>query len=131
MKRLGILCLGLALAGCSAEPQFDGHSADYWIGQLKSPDHLQRARAIHFVGQMGPRGKALIPELITMLKDPRPVVRHQAAFALAMFGEDSREAIPLLMEMSREDQNSGVRGAAEEALKKIAPANSPRQAGST
>jgi HEAT repeat protein len=57
-------------------------------------------------------GKEIIPELITLLKDPYRDVRSNAAITLRLFGESSKEAIPQLLILLKDPSRKVYRNAA-------------------
>jgi len=78
------------------------------------------------VDDKNPKALALLSDTV---KDRTEATnaRLQAVFALSELGEDAKDAAPALLEAVR-DRSPGVRGAAETALKKVAP-EAARKAG--
>jgi len=64
-----------------------------------------------------------IEELNKALRDPDRVVRSTAAGALGSVREKARKAVPILMDLVKNDPFSEVRASAAEVLGKIDPAN--------
>jgi HEAT repeat protein len=122
MKRLLFACLVLLPAGCAAEAEFQGHTTSYWIGQLKSPNYMDRMRAAHALSHLGPDAKRATPDLIALLDDPQPLVRWAAADTLGGFGPDARDALPTLRELAAKESYPPTRAAAEEAVRRISSA---------
>lgn len=55
---------------------------DTLIAWLTDPDIFARLTAIDALGDIGPSAKAATPNLTAALKDPHPLVREEAAYAL-------------------------------------------------
>jgi len=67
-----------------------------WIGL--HPQHYSEIQAETWYGflVLGPAAKTALPELISMLDDPAPEVRANAAFAIGKIGPDAASALPAL-----------------------------------
>ncbi len=48
-----------------------------------------------------PEAKTAVPQLVLLLRDPKPIVRANAAFALARIGPEAKTAVPQLVLLSR------------------------------
>jgi HEAT repeat protein len=118
MKRAGILCLGLFLAGCQGEPSYEGQSLSAWQQQLKADNYMARARACRALGSIGAPAKDSVPELIHCLDDAQYMVRLEAIQALGYLGDAARPALPRLLEITR-DPNPELGHAARLAIKHI------------
>ncbi|HEX5272750.1 MAG TPA: HEAT repeat domain-containing protein, partial [Gemmataceae bacterium] len=59
------------------------------IGLLGSPQANSRAQAADALGLLGPRAAPAVPSLIRLTRDPDPLVRRNAAGALARIGKTS------------------------------------------
>jgi HEAT repeat protein len=116
VKKLGVLCLVVLLAGCAR-----GKSTDEWIEQLQTGDGVGRLRAIKALSTRGKEVEVVVPALAKALTDKDPFVRRDAAMALGRIGPEARTALPFL-QATRKDQNARVRRAASNALKQIDPA---------
>src|SRR5262245_34215805 len=80
----GLLCLANFL---DARALYDGRPIRSWIQALKSPDAEERCRAIHAVGEIGPRADAAVPALaVILLTDVDRRARNEAAEALKKMG---------------------------------------------
>jgi HEAT repeat protein len=62
--------------------------------------------------------RGTVPGLIACLKDPDEQVRYRACEALGTLGQEAKEAVPALKELTT-DGPQLVRGAAAEALRRI------------
>jgi HEAT repeat protein len=122
MRRLLLACLLLLPAGCAAEAEFQGHTTSYWIGQLKSPNYMDRVRAANALSHLGRDARRATPDLIVLLDDPQPLVRWAAADTLGGFGADARDALPALKELAAKEPYPPTRSAAEEAVRRISSA---------
>jgi HEAT repeat protein len=65
-----------------------------------------------------PEAKTAVPQLVLLLRDPKPIVRGNAAFALARIGPEAKTAVPLLIPLL-EDSDANVRSCAAFALGRI------------
>jgi hypothetical protein len=120
MKRLVVACLLLLPAGCGErEPTFEGRPRSYWLAELKSNASTARMRAAHIVGQHAAEAKQAVPDLISLLDDPQPLVRWMAAEALGKFGADGRDAASALRKLAAEDPEATVRDVAGRALRQM------------
>lgn len=63
----------------------------------------------------------MVPALIAALRDPGIDVRRAAILALENFGGDAKPAVPALIELWRQDPDTGVRNIARDALQLLAP----------
>ena len=128
MRKLLVVCLGIALAGCGrgdvvhqgkSEPAVEApqHPA---AGQIPSNGPVQHGRA-EPVDQGNAEAAvsnaidaAVAEDLIELLKNQDPSVRSSAAGVLGGLGEHAR-AVPNLVELLK-DQEPFVRGSAAYAL---------------
>jgi HEAT repeat protein len=86
---------------------------------LSNPSSTARMRAAHAVGQIVPEGRKAIPILIRLLDDKAHLVRWAAASSLERFGTDSRDALPALEKLAKNDPEPSVRDAAGSAVRSI------------
>jgi HEAT repeat protein len=85
------------------------------------PDNERAAPILWSMGRQKPETtKAVVRGLVEMLKNPEEQLRQRAAATLGQIGEGARPAAPALEEALK-DPNAGVRRAAADALKNIAP----------
>jgi HEAT repeat protein len=77
------------------------------------PGGVSEARQDKFLGKS-------VPEWRKELHNDDAVVRGNAAFALGKFGPAAVEALPVLVQLLREDKSAGVRDAAALAIGRIA-----------
>jgi HEAT repeat protein len=159
MKRSSLLVATLLfLSGPgapAAEPLFDGHPLDYWIGLLKAESRDTRSHAASRFAWIGPEAKAAVPALIEALGDehpvptdaarslaaigpagvpqilgalkhPKPRVRAYAAYALELMEpKGPAEAVPVLAQ-TLWDPVLEVRFAAAQAIMRIDPKSTHR-----
>jgi HEAT repeat protein len=120
VAQFGLVGILLFVPACLKEvPKVQGKSANYWMGELKSPNYVVRARAANAVGNLAESAKAAIPDLIELLEDPESLVRWAAAAALARFGAAASEALPILDKMAETEHAPPARDAAENSAKII------------
>jgi HEAT repeat protein len=122
--QLAAAILILAVGGCGgAKPTLiGGKPVNHWLKQLESSDAAERKKAVFNLEALGKTDPAILPALIGILKDPEATVRCEAIVAVARWGVDANEAIPMLTEMERDDPSQEVRDYAAKALKKLNPA---------
>lgn len=106
------------LAGCTAEPAYQGRPLWLWRKELKHPDATARCRAAAVFAVVRPPVREAIPDLIQCLRDNEQAVRAEAAVALGQMGPLAKDAVPALTKLLN-DPALRVRDAAVEALKKI------------
>src|SRR5438132_12263320 len=76
------------------ELDYDGHSMNYWVKALDSPDDNVRVRAVHGLGALGPEAGAAVPTLARiMLEGSTREERIEAALALSKMAPASRTAV--------------------------------------
>jgi HEAT repeat protein len=117
--RLLPLLAALICAGCGKEK-----STDELIADLKSPQEIDRVKAVRLLPYQKGDAARTVPALIEALKDKSDRVRWSAAIGLGNFGEAAKEAITAL-EAAQRDQDARVREAAGVALSRIDPQNFP------
>jgi HEAT repeat protein len=128
MKSLSILTLVAALSlsgavlltGCKDKaPQVDVAA---FTADLKSPDTDKKANACAELAKAGPAAAPAVPDLIELLKDKDPLVRHLAAYTLGQIGPKAASAIPALQE-ARNDPDRDVMMNAVDALRNLGDAS--------
>jgi HEAT repeat protein len=70
------------------------------------------------LGSMGRRAKVAVPDLVPLLANEEPGLRHAAVGALGDIGPDARAALPLIISKLK-DAEPRIRGRAAESLGKI------------
>jgi HEAT repeat protein len=85
---------------------------------LGDKDVEVRSAAAKALGNLGPKAKPTLSDLVSALKDKSWEVRHSAAEALGKMGPEAERAIPDLKRLL-EDENVQVRRAAAEALSSL------------
>jgi HEAT repeat protein len=84
------------------------------------PSPQTRRHACVGLGEMGPKAKAAVPDLVATLKDPNWIVREQAAVALGKIGPGAVAALPALQK-AISDSDPDVRREALAAVRRIGP----------
>jgi HEAT repeat protein len=124
MRNLLYVCsVGLVavLAGCGKDQPTTtggGKSVDHWVQVAQGPDARMRKRAVLKLGNAGASDPAVVPALITALKDRDAGVRAEAALALLKIGPAAGEAVPALT-AAQKDRDTRVRTYAARALEKV------------
>ncbi len=114
-----MLSLCLIACGCSKEK-----STDELIADVKSPQEIDRVKAVRLLPERKGDAARTVPALIEALKDKVSDVRWSAAIGLGTLGEAAKEAI-LALEAAQKDQDARVREAAGVALTRIDPQKFP------
>jgi len=91
---------------------------------LKSSEVEARVNACTELAKAGPGAAAAVPDLIPLIKDPDPLVRRLAVYALGQIGPKASSAIPAIKESLNDRDNSVVQNAVI-ALRAIDP-NAPK-----
>jgi HEAT repeat protein len=116
----GLALTGL-LMGCKEKaPQVNVSAA---AQGLKSTDTDTKANACVELAKAGPSAASTVPDLIPLLKDKDPLVRHLAAYALGQIGPQASSAIPALKEAMNDSDHQVVSDALN-ALRFIGETNS-------
>jgi hypothetical protein len=116
-------CVAVGATGCSGEPSMETMKLTPPVNvgmQATTGEPLQLAAA----DALGRIGQPAVPALTEALMDGSPVVRFQAARALAYMGVQATSAVPALMQ-SLNDQDSSVRQQSALALGQIGPPAAP------
>jgi HEAT repeat protein len=117
MRFILFAILLISLSGCSrAQPTMAGSK---WTEALREPDAKLRKKAAFTLGNIGPSDPAVLPALLTALKDADAGVRCEAILALLKFGPDAKEAVAELTNLKLHDADAKVREYASKALVKI------------
>jgi HEAT repeat protein len=113
--------LSVEVIGCArTEPTLaGGKPVEHWVQALKDPDARVRKQAAFKLGNAGAVDVAVLPGLVAALEDSDIGVRREATLALAKFGPEAKDAVPVLAELQQSDPDSRVRFYAGEALQKI------------
>ncbi len=122
-----LLSLALALSVAGALTACKKQSAanvnvSAQIADLKSPDTDKKVNACIELAKAGPDASPAINDLIPLLKDKDPLVRHLAAYALGQIGPKASAAIPALRE-AMNDSDHQVESDALNALRFIGDTN--------
>jgi HEAT repeat protein len=115
-----VLLLCLLTCGCGKSK-----STDELIQDLKSPQEGDRLKAVRLLPQRTRDAAKVVPALMEALKDKEGDIRLSAAIGLGYFGEQAKDAIPVLQQAAQRDRNPRVRKQAGIALSRIDPAHFP------
>jgi HEAT repeat protein len=117
------LLIALLSAGCWGEPrapfQAGGREVKAWVEDLKSPKTQVRRVAVMKLGNVGEADPAAAAALMGALRDPDPLVRHDAVLAVVKLKEPGAEIVAALEAMARGDKDARAQDAATKALAKI------------
>jgi hypothetical protein len=91
----------------------------YVKNRVSDPDAAIRADAVYVIGLSGASGAEAIPELISALNDPSPIVRYRAAVAFQGMDVRGGPGLAALERASRCDRDPRVREAANCAIYRI------------
>jgi HEAT repeat protein len=116
----------LAIILCTCPPAWGADDADtkvkppaYWIERLKSDNPFAVDAACAELRALGPRGKAVAPELIRALEGAVGETRERLVLALGQLGPVTSEVVPTLIRALK-DPSRNVRRRAADALGAIA-----------
>lgn len=117
------LALGVWLVGCGSEDAVEAKKIDVaaQVAGLKG-DLDAKTAALAELAAGGPNSAPAVTEITALLKDPDPVVRRLAAYALNQVGPGAKSAKEALKELMQ-DNDSTVVMAAVNALRVIDPAS--------
>ncbi|RJR45412.1 MAG: urea ABC transporter substrate-binding protein [Deltaproteobacteria bacterium] len=87
---------------------------------LQNADHLVRSAALRSLGQIGPKARNSIPQIIPFLKDQNVIVREQALRSIIKISDSSNSLLPLIAPLAA-DKDPIVRRLAVKALCQLAP----------
>jgi HEAT repeat protein len=115
VKKAVLVLFALWAVGCG--PPRVEHSVPSLVKTLKNDkDPNMRYWAAESLGNFGPPAREAVPDLIEALKDPEPMVRMGAAYALGEIGP-TPEAVATLKQALK-DPDQKVREGAAYALRK-------------
>jgi HEAT repeat protein len=117
MRRMLVAVLLISFVGCGKAPPTT--RVTHWLDALHAPDAKLRKKAAFTLGNLGTTDPAVVPALITALKDRDAAVRCEAILALLKCGPSAREAIPVLADLQRRDPSDRVRHYAANAIDKL------------
>jgi HEAT repeat protein len=93
-----------------AVPSFKGRTLTEWLADLNGTDEEKQRAALVAIMNLGPKAKAVVPDLRKLLLNKESNRRWDAAYALAAIGPDAKDALPDLYAVFRE-QPAGNYGA--------------------
>jgi HEAT repeat protein len=114
-----LLCM-LACGGCGKKK-----STDDLIEDLKSSKEGDRIKAVRLLQERRGDAAKVVPAMIQALKDKSHDSRLSAVIGLGYFGDQARDAIPALEQLSKSDRDVRIREQARAALSSIDPARFP------
>ena len=84
---------------------------------------MLRLDALIRLGEMGPKAKDAVGDLVKAVDDRLPVMRSQALWALGKVGPDAKAAVPRLLKLIEDEWATprDLRETAGQALKAIDP----------
>jgi len=101
------------------EPFVEGRPISHWVDTLRTGSDGDRAHAAHVLGESGTDDPGVVTGLAGALKDQNPVVRRNAATALARFGAHPDAVAALLGGLK--DGERTVRQEAARSLAQVRP----------
>jgi HEAT repeat protein len=107
---------------------YEGQSAQYWIGQLKSDDPVYRVYAVYALRMIGGNDEAVVPALLEAATDRNADVRLTAIAALGKIGQQPEAVVPVVLPATRDPsrpiriQAVGVLAKVESNDERIVPA---------
>lgn len=107
-----LLCCGVLVAACQADPGYAGQSSAEWIAQLQDGDARQRESAVVALGHVltiNPKLKAPITALVSSLSDTSDAVRVAASRAISQPGVEAIDALPGLARLLDDSAHNAVR----------------------
>jgi len=107
------------LARIRGEPFAEGRPISHWVDTLQTGNDSDRAHAAHVLGESGADAPGVVTALAGALKDENPVVRRNAATALARFGAHPDAVTALLGALK--DSERTVRQEAARSLAQVRP----------
>jgi hypothetical protein len=109
------------IGGCGPKekPLAGGKPVSHWVDALKGSNPKDRKTAAHKLGNVGSTDPAALPALLGALRDDDADVRCEAIQAVAKFGSDARDAIPVLTDLRQNDTDEQVRDCAAKCLEKL------------
>ena len=120
---LALAALTAALfTGCGGQQNKEKVDVPAATQGLKSQVTDEKANACIELAKAGPAAAGAVPDLIPLLKDGDPLVRHLAAYALGQIGPKASAALPALKE-ALNDSDRQVVSDAINALRFIGDTN--------
>ena len=120
---IALLLASTLAAGCGREErapfQAGGRQVKDWVADLRSPKATVRRQAVHKLGNVGDADPAAAEALALALRDPDPLVRHDAVLGVLKLEKPGGPITGTLNAMAQGDQDAGVRDVALKALAKI------------
>jgi HEAT repeat protein len=112
-------CRSDLLGRLRGEPFAEGRPVSHWVDTLRTGNDAERAHAAHVLGESGTDAPGVVAGLAGALKDENPIVRRNAAAALARFGAHPDTVAALLGALK--DSESTVRQEAARSLAQVRP----------
>jgi HEAT repeat protein len=118
------LLVVLLLAGCQAQPPYEGKTVAELTAMLQDGDPAVQTQGAFGLSRLGAEAVPALPALIDALRSQNAQVRSYAALALGEIGPEARTAVSPLTELLR-DREWTVRRQAAMALGRIGPDAKP------
>src|SRR5689334_15049207 len=96
-----IVALLAAFAWGGLPLEATGRDLKSLVHDLNGKDLPSRIRAAQALGEMGPRGKRAVGDLIKALHAKELPLRHEAVIALGRIGTGAAQAVPDLQELAQ------------------------------
>jgi HEAT repeat protein len=110
---------GAAVAILALDPA-SGEPALRWLRQkLTTGEEKDVSAILAQLWQLGEGGRALLPELVGLLKSRSEEIRDAAVDVLHVIGPAARDALPALRELAASDPSPKVRGSAAAAVRQV------------
>lgn len=114
----------VGLSGGAALVRLGATAVDTLRGRLSDP--ALRGRVLEILGAIGPAARPALDDMIRALADPDPMIRGDAAVAVAALGSDAAAAVPALENILTGDgATPATKYPAAYALGRIGPAAKP------
>jgi hypothetical protein len=113
-----VLLVAFLLAGCNKEKSAvlaGGKPIEHWVAAARDPNEKVRKQAIQKLGNVGNADPAVLPVLISALKDANSGIRREAIIAIVKYGPGAEQAIDALKTVAATDADPQIRGYAAQA----------------
>lgn len=109
-----LLCIVLLSIGCKKpeETIYQGKPLSAWINMLENPNPVTRYTAIKAIGEIGPKAKQAIPQLVETIRETRNRDKRMLLACNHALLEMGREIVPSMIFLLKDDEWEMRRGAA-------------------
>jgi hypothetical protein len=129
MKKLGVLFLGIVIAGCETQREvneyYQGRKLRDWMQDIVNGEDQQKNRAVDVINSISDEDVDLVPALKELLKDQDPYIVWWSLHALSRIGPKAKDALPEIQK-SWEIRNSMVLKKGLETYRIVANLPSPK-----